>query len=253
MGAADHGRVPCGRDQGDRLPPRCSHTVGPARWRWEDRAHRPGRRPRPARGRRHLSFQSSDSPRSRTGPWRPGHLRAAYDRRPGLGPRSHRAPGNGGSCPGRAPRHTAQLRLFLERLGRRGRRGSGVLSDLLDAIDLPPRAPQSRFELLLLRTLRAAGLPEPAIQHRIRLHSGRTAYLDFAYPAAGLAIEADSFRHHATLNGWSKDRTRNNALVTMGWRVLPVTYDDLVERPGLVVAQIAEAIGSQASLEAAGR
>jgi very-short-patch-repair endonuclease len=119
-----------------------------------------------------------------------------------------------------------------------------VLADLLAQVAVPHRAPQSHFELVLLRALRAAGLPDPEIQYRVDLPGDRSAYLDFAYPEHLLAIEADSFRHHSTLSGWSRDRTRNNALVVTGWRVLPVTYDDLVGSPESVVLQIRNALAA---------
>jgi very-short-patch-repair endonuclease len=61
---------------------------------------------------------------------------------------------------------------------------------------------------------------------------------DFAYPDALLALEADSYRHHSSLSDWSRDRARNNELVALGWRILPVTFDDLRARPRMIAEQV---------------
>jgi very-short-patch-repair endonuclease len=97
---------------------------------------------------------------------------------------------------------------------------------------------ESAFEARLMRTLVANGLPRPFAQLPVRLPSGGVARVDFAYPEALLAIEADSYRHHSSPADWSRDRVRNNELVALGWRVLPVTYRDLTADPKKVADQI---------------
>jgi very-short-patch-repair endonuclease len=130
------------------------------------------------------------------------------------------------------------LRRFLSDLERRGRKGAGRLVRLLAERSMESAAPESLFEWRLIRMLRAHGLPRPIAQYRVRLGSGRRARLDFAFPDSLLAVEADSYRHHASLTDWSRDRVRNNELMALGWRVLPVTYRDLVTTPALVANQI---------------
>jgi very-short-patch-repair endonuclease len=130
----------------------------------------------------------------------------------------------------------------IEALGRQGRAGAGVLNDLLaDRTSDRPRS-QSTFERRLFALLRAAGLPLPCTQHEVRLDGGRRAFLDFAYPDVLFAIEADSYRHHSSRTDWSRDRTRNNLLIAAGWRILPVTWDDLVLRPTELVALVARGL-----------
>ena len=132
----------------------------------------------------------------------------------------------------------AYLRRRLEALGRQGRAGAGALTDLLaDRTGGRPRS-QSTFERRLLRLLRTEGLPLPVPQHEVRLPGGRRAYMDFAYPELLVGIEADSYRHHSSRTDWARDRTRNNLLVAIGWRILPVTWEDLVDRPAELVALI---------------
>jgi very-short-patch-repair endonuclease len=131
------------------------------------------------------------------------------------------------------------IRGQLQQLGGPGRRGAGVLKRLLEDRAAIRRHPHSRFETRLLRMLKARGLPPPKCQHRVELPSGRKVRVDFAYPEAMLAIEADSYRHHSSLTDWSRDHVRNNGLMSLGWRVLPVTHQDLTVRPALIADQIA--------------
>ena len=119
----------------------------------------------------------------------------------------------------------------LDALGRQGRRGAGALAELLaERSDGRPWA-TSVFERRLLAELRSAGLPLPRPQFVVILPGGRRAVLDYAYPEGLLALEADSYRHHSSRTDWGHDRVRNRWLTAMGWRILPVTWDDLAE-PG---------------------
>jgi very-short-patch-repair endonuclease len=127
----------------------------------------------------------------------------------------------------------AQLRRRLGRAGGRGRSGTALLRDFVDARAGLTRAPESGLETRLLRVLRAAGLPRPAVQHRIGNYR-----VDFAYPGARVAIEADGFRWHSTRQQWDRDRARRNALTAMGWTVLHVTSTQLREQPEEVVNTI---------------
>ncbi|HEX9236868.1 MAG TPA: type IV toxin-antitoxin system AbiEi family antitoxin domain-containing protein [Actinomycetota bacterium] len=135
------------------------------------------------------------------------------------------------------------LRRRLDSLGRGGRKGAGELAALIAAREARPRGPQSEFERRLLRVLSGYRLPPPVCQHEVRLRSGRRAYLDFAYPEAMLAIEADSYRHHSSRSDWSRDRVRNNDLIAAGWRVLPITFDDMSSQPEAVAHQVAQCLG----------
>jgi very-short-patch-repair endonuclease len=137
----------------------------------------------------------------------------------------------------------SQIDRCLKGLGRPGRRGTGALSDLLLSRSTGRRSPESTFEWRLLRALSVNHLPAPIPQYVIRLPNRRTARVDFAYPEALLAIEADSYRYHSGLASWSKDRARNNHLIALGWRVLAVTADELRKDPTSVADQVARCLG----------
>ena len=112
-----------------------------------------------------------------------------------------------------------------------GRRGIGVLAKMVCACD--GGVPESSLETRLLRALRAAGLPKPAVQYRI----GRYR-VDFAYVDARVAIECDGYRYHSGRRAFDDDRARQNALTAMGWRVLRVTWPQLRDRPEDVIGAI---------------
>jgi len=55
-------------------------------------------------------------------------------------------------------------------------------------------------------------------------------------------VELDSRRHHTALLDRESDRKRDNQLMANGWRVLRFTWDDLVDRPHDVVADVRRAL-----------
>ncbi len=130
---------------------------------------------------------------------------------------------------------TTQLERRLDAAGRQGRAGAAALAELLAARNASRRWTQSAFERRLLALLRDAGLPSPVPQFEVPLPDGRRAFLDFAWPDVRLGLEADSYRHHASRRDWGRDHTRNNLLTALGWRVLPVTWQDMVDRPRQLV------------------
>jgi very-short-patch-repair endonuclease len=134
-----------------------------------------------------------------------------------------------------------RLRWRLDGLGR-GRPGVGVMRKLIDTREPAVPILDSTFERRLLRRLREAGLPEPVLQYEIRRHGRVVARVDFAYPEARLAIEADGYRWHSGRARWNHDRRRANELTLLGWRIIHVTWDDFAERSDQVVAAVRRAL-----------
>ena len=75
-----------------------------------------------------------------------------------------------------------------------------------------------------------------------RLARRPKSVLDIAYPDVRLGIEADSYRHHSSRTDWGRDRTRNRMLTALGWRILPVTWEDLVPTADEVLALVARSL-----------
>jgi hypothetical protein len=129
-----------------------------------------------------------------------------------------------------------------------GRRHDDVLHELLDERPASARPIGSNFEFGLFRALRDAGLPLPQPQYRVLMPDGGLVYLDFAYPEVKLAIEADSYIWHASLEAWQRDRARNGELVAIGWSILPITYDLVMCHP----TEAARRVGSSLETRRAG-
>ena len=125
----------------------------------------------------------------------------------------------------------AQLERRLDAGGRHGRNGAAALGALLAARAGAPRWTQSEFERRLFALAGGASLPLPVPQFEVVLPDGRRVYLDFAWPDSLLALEAQSYRFHAGRIAWSRDQMRMAILVSMGWRIIPVTWEDLVRSP----------------------
>ena len=130
-----------------------------------------------------------------------------------------------------------RLRVRLEELGGRGRRGWGVLRTLLEE----PRA-ESVLERRLLRILRIARLPPPVTQYEVRHGSRLVARVDLAYPGSMVAIEAEGYRFHGGPEAYARDLARRNRLTALGWRVLHVTWSDVTRRPAEVAEEVGRAI-----------
>lgn len=59
-------------------------------------------------------------------------------------------------------------------------------------------------------------------------------------------LEADGWAYHASRASFEEDRARDRDLVAAGFKVLRITHRDIVRRPALVVAQIAQTTGRRA-------
>jgi very-short-patch-repair endonuclease len=131
-----------------------------------------------------------------------------------------------------------RLRWALRRLGRRGRPGTRLARQLLLERMAGYVPLESPLERRLLRLLAGARLPSPSVQHEVRRRGRLIARVDLAYPDARLAIEADGYRYHAGKAMWQRDLSRRNALLSCGWNILHVTWDDVHLRPEKVVEDI---------------
>lgn len=92
-------------------------------------------------------------------------------------------------------------------------------------------------ERRLHRLLRAAGIhgwtPNLGV-----VMDGQRFEIDVAFVGLRLAIEVDGRRYHSADARFQADRTKQNALIAAGWRVLRFTWADIVERPRDVIAAI---------------
>jgi len=93
----------------------------------------------------------------------------------------------------------------------------------------------SEAEELLHTILRRSGLTGWEANVRIDL-PGLRARVDVVFRAQKVVVEVDGRRAHADL--FVDDRRRDAAFTAAGWRVVRVTWWDLVDRPAELVAQL---------------
>lgn len=126
---------------------------------------------------------------------------------------------------------TAVHRAYCRNLGAHG--GADIAVLLAAAAD---RA-DSAAERLMIAIMRGAALR--GWVHGFRFDRWT---VDFAFPAARLAIEVDGWAWHVDVERFRADRHKGNALVRAGWDVLRFTWHDLNNRPGYVLDEIRAAL-----------
>ena len=96
----------------------------------------------------------------------------------------------------------------------------------------------SMSERRLHRILRASGIRGWKANYQLWRDGQLIAVLDVAIPHLKVAIEVDGMAYHVDVERFQRDRTRQNALVDLGWTVLRFTWADLTDRPGYVAGAV---------------
>jgi very-short-patch-repair endonuclease len=130
----------------------------------------------------------------------------------------------------------------LAEIGGRGCRGVGVMRLVLSR-RLEGR-PRSGAEVMLLDLLREAGIEGLARAHPIRLNGRVIAEVDLAIPHLRIAIEFDSKKYRMRVREFERGSERAQLLASLGWVVIPVTWEQLTKRPDQVVAAVLRTISN---------
>ena len=137
----------------------------------------------------------------------------------------------------RALERSIELRLFdgvlmdaaLDR--GRGRRGTGVLRELLAALADEPAPTRYELERRFLELVREQGLPIPVVNAWVEGHE-----VDFHWPQHRLIVETDGRATHDTPHQFEEDRRRDLELTLAGWHVIRVSWRQVVHEPARVGA-----------------
>ena len=126
---------------------------------------------------------------------------------------------------------------------RRGRRGCAVLRRVLHRRLELTTFPESPLESLLYELLASSPLPDPVPQVPVRDAAGRLiARPDFLYPEFKLAVEAHSLQWHDSPEARAADARRHARLVACGYRIVYVTYRDIIDLPGATLVRVEKAL-----------
>ena len=134
---------------------------------------------------------------------------------------------------------------LLRAAGRlQGRREARRVRRVLDLCD-----PQSGsvLESVLRVQLRLAGV-DGFVTQQLRAVRPRQLRVDFCFVAAALVVEVDGARWHQDRD---RDRTRDNAVAVLGWRVLRFSWAQVVQEHPAVLADILAAIAATPTLQVA--
>jgi very-short-patch-repair endonuclease len=100
---------------------------------------------------------------------------------------------------------------------------------------------RSKAERRLLALVRSAGLPAPAADVPLE-----GFIVDFLWRPERLIVEIDGYEFHGGREAFEKDRARDQKLTAAGYRVIRITWRQLVDRELTVVAAIAGALAHAA-------
>jgi very-short-patch-repair endonuclease len=134
-------------------------------------------------------------------------------------------------------RHTDINSLWRAHLRNKGRTGAPRSRMLLQAAAGGARSEAQR---LLHQILRRANITAWKANYRVGGYR-----VDVGFPGPKVAIEVDGFAFHSGVDEFQVDRTRQNAIVLLGWQVLRFTWLDLTEYPERVEAVIRSAISAR--------
>lgn len=106
---------------------------------------------------------------------------------------------------------------------------------------------ETRTRLLIVRD----GIPEPVVQHEVRVEGVLVAVLDLAYPELKIDIEYEGEHHLVDPEQWQHDIARHEALQRLGWIVIRLTHD-LRDGGRRALARIREALATRQGIHPRG-
>lgn len=121
------------------------------------------------------------------------------------------------------------LPVLLDQLARSaamGRPGTAALREVLSRYEQERPHEESHLERAMLEALARYGFPQPVKQLPVWDQGTFVGRLDAAYPDLLIGLEADGYEFHSARGDWMRDRRRQNALVSRGWRILRFTSED---------------------------
>ncbi len=120
------------------------------------------------------------------------------------------------------------LRAYLDRVGRRGRRGVAPMRHLLAELD-PVHAARSTLEVKTRRLLVAHGITDFVRELPLEW-SGRTYRFDFAFPEARTILETNGRRWHDDPTDFERDQETWSVPGHHGYRLVLATWNKVTRQ-----------------------
>jgi very-short-patch-repair endonuclease len=120
-------------------------------------------------------------------------------------------------------------------------KGRATIIRLLDQRPDGRARVESPLEAEVQEILTSEGLRfEP--QYEVFVDGRFVGRIDIAFPEAHLGLEYDSYLWHASRTSWERDHKRTSELTANGWRILPVTLEDMREGKEAFVERLRRAL-----------
>jgi Transcriptional regulator, AbiEi antitoxin/Protein of unknown function (DUF559) len=127
-------------------------------------------------------------------------------------------------------------------------RGPGRPKAVRVASLIDPKA-ESVFESISRARIAMAGLALPTSQVNVFSASGVwIGRVDFAWETLRLILECDGFEYHRNRESFERDRRRWTALTRAGWRVVVITWNDVIGDPAYFDEVMTDLIGGSQSI-----
>ena len=102
-----------------------------------------------------------------------------------------------------------------------------------------PTPVRSVAERRFLALVKKARLPKPEVNVTVE-----GCEVDFLWRSQRLIVEIDGRAYHSTNDRFENDRRRDRALIAAGYRVIRITWRQLMDEPMLVAVQVAQALAA---------
>ncbi|MBV9412307.1 MAG: DUF559 domain-containing protein [Acidimicrobiia bacterium] len=143
---------------------------------------------------------------------------------------------------------TRQVGDIVGELGKRGRKGTRLMRELLLARGEGYVATASELEAQFAKLCKQYGLPDPVRQQNTGDSEQWIARVDFAYPPPlRIIIELDGRRHWLAMLDHEADLLRDAKLTAAGWRVIHFTWKQITQEPEFVVAILRQLLATAAA------
>lgn len=123
-------------------------------------------------------------------------------------------------------------------------RGARGIRRLMNVLSLADPGAESVQETRLRMCLVGAGLPRPETQIELCGPDGRTIRLDMGWREQRVAAEFDGAQHWGDSVQHRRDIERQETIAAMGWRLVRVSRDQLINQPLAVVHRVRAALSA---------
>lgn len=123
-------------------------------------------------------------------------------------------------------------------------RGARGIRRLMNVLSLADPGAESVQETRLRMCLVGAGLPRPETQIELCGPDGRTIRLDMGWREQRVAAEFDGAQHWGDSVQHRRDIERQETIASMGWRLVRVSRDQLINQPLAVVHRVRAALSA---------